>query len=174
LLDARRGTPATHFVENRVLRIKPVRITSIYQTKNIIFRVGESEYTPQLDHVFFSDQSEMITEQLRSWLQQSGLFSRVIVSDEESADMVLESAVTALYGEQRNQFSPQAVLEMQFFLSAERADLDKVLFQTGLRVETDIDQTTPANVVKGWKIGLTELFSTLEDDLSGYFSKATP
>jgi hypothetical protein len=48
---------------------------------------------------------------------------------------------------------------------------EKLLFQTGLRVDVDIEQATPSNVVTGWKQGTEELLTTLEQDLSAYFSK---
>ncbi len=88
--------------------------------------------------------------------------------------MVLETSLTALYGDQREQFSPQAVLEMQFLLMSENTNSIVPLLQTGLRIEVDIDETTPTNVVKGWRQGLEELLATLEDDFSGYFSKRSP
>ncbi|MDO7597118.1 MAG: ABC-type transport auxiliary lipoprotein family protein [Pseudomonadota bacterium] len=174
MLDAARGGVASEFAKDRVLLLKPVRVTSLYRGKTLIFRVGDNEYRPQPPHQFFTEPSEMITEQLRRWLQKTGLFSQVVITDDVPADMILEAAATALYGEQRDQFSPQAVLEMQFFLMSNDENNTKPLFQTGLRVDVDIEQSTPENVVKGWKQGLEELFSTLEDDFSGYFTKLNP
>ncbi len=174
ILDVSRGAVAAEFAKDRVLLLKPVRVTSLYRGRTLVFRVGENEYMPQPPHQFFSDPSEMITEQLRRWLQKTGLFSRVVIADDVPSDMVLEAAVTALYGEQREQFSPQAVLEMQFFLMSNDENTTTPLFQTGLRVDVDIEQSTPENVVNGWKQGLEELFWTVEDDFSGYFIKRNP
>lgn len=174
VIDVDRGAVAANFVKNRVLRIKPVRVTSQFRSKNIVFRIGDNEYQPQPMHQFFSDPDEMFTEQLKRWLQKTGLFSLVITDDNQPADMDLEVALTALYGESREQFSPQSTLEMQFFLTSNTDKSNKVLFQTGLRIDIDIEQTTPAAVVKGWNIGLKELLFTLEDDFSGYFSKLSP
>jgi cholesterol transport system auxiliary component len=174
VLDVARGGVATEFAKDRVLLLKPVRVTSLYRGKTLMFRVSDNEYRPQPPHQFFTEPSEMITEQLRRWLQKTGLFSQVVIADDVPSDMVLEAAVTALYGEQRDQFSPQAVLEMQFFLMSNDENNTKPLFQTGLRVDVDIEQSAPENVVKGWKQGLEELFSTLEDDFSGYFTKLNP
>jgi len=174
VIDVDRGSVASQFDKNRVLRIKPVRVTSQYRSKTLMFRVGEAEYQPQGQHQFFSEPQEMFTEQLRRWLQKSGLFSQVITDEEAPADMVLETAITALYGDQREQFSPQAVLEMQFFLMAVDKGHTTPLFQTGLRIDIDIEQTTPVNTVKGWSQGLEELLSTVEDDFRAYFSKRSP
>ena len=174
MIDVARGSVAAEFAKDRVLRLMPVRVTSLYREKTLVFRVGDNEYRPQPPHQFFAEPSEMFTEQLRRWLQKTGLFSQVVITDDIPADMVLDTAVTALYGEQREQFSPQAVLEMQFFLMSSDNNNTKPLFQTGLRVDVDIEQSTPENVVKGWKQGLEELFWTVEDDFSGYFAKLNP
>lgn len=174
MIDVDRGSVATEFAKNRVLLLMPVRVTSLYREKTLVFRVGDNEYKPQPPHEFFADPSEMFTEQLRRWLQKTGLFTQVVTTSDVPADMVLESAVTALYGEQRDQFSPQAVLEMQFFLMSSNGENLKPLFQTGLRADVDIDESTPENVVKGWKQGLEELLSTVEVDFSGYFAKLNP
>ncbi|MBL1319780.1 MAG: membrane integrity-associated transporter subunit PqiC [Methylophaga sp.] len=174
VIDVGRGAVASRFVENRVLYIKPVKLTSHFRGQTIVFRIADEEYQAQAPHQFFSDPQEMFTEQLQRWLQKTGLFSQVVVNEDVAADMILETAVTALYGDKREQFSPQSVLEMQFFLLGIEQNKKRVLFQTGLKVEVDIPQTTPPNVVKGWKQGLEQLLSTMEDDLSDYFSKRKP
>ncbi len=174
VVDVDRGAVASQFVADRVLYLKPVKITSHFRGKTIVFRIGDNEYQEQKSHQFFSEPQEMMTEQLKRWLQKTGLFSQVVVDEDIPADMVLETAVTALYGDAREQFSPQSVLEMQFFLLDADQNKMQALFQTGLNVEVDIAETTPPNVVKGWKQGLEELLATVEDDLSDYFSKRKP
>jgi hypothetical protein len=79
--------------------------------------------------------------------------------------------VTALFAEARTSYSPQATLEMQFFMNLADESNQNVAFQTGLRIDVDIDEASPGKAVTGWKQGLTELLFTLEEDLSGYFSK---
>jgi cholesterol transport system auxiliary component len=174
IIDVDRGAVAAEFAKDRVLYIKPVKMTSHFRGKNIVFRVGENEFRPTENHEFFSAPEEMFTEQLKRWLQKSGLFSNVVTTLDTPADLVLETAITAFYGEKREQFSPQSVLEMQFFLTCSEDEGEQVLFQTGLRIDVDVASATPPNVVKGWKDGLEELLATVEDDFSGYFSKRTP
>ena len=174
VIDVDRGAVASHFVADRVLYLKPVKLTSHFRGQAIVFRIGDDEYQQQMPHQFFAAPQEMFTEQLKRWLQKTGLFSQIVLSDDIPADMILETAVTALYGDDREQFSPQAVVEMQFFLLEIDQNTTQPLFQTGLNVEVDIAETTPPNVVKGWKQGLEELLATVEDDLSDYFSKRKP
>ncbi|MTI64020.1 ABC-type transport auxiliary lipoprotein family protein [Methylophaga sp.] len=169
VVDVDRGVVAQEFAQDRVLLLKPVRVVPHFRDKTIVFRVNDSEYQAQPPHELFTEPEEMFTAQLKRWLQKSGMFSQVVTDESVEADLVLESAVTALYGEKRPEYSPQAVLEMQFFMTS--ADDKKNLFQTGLRVDVDIEKTTPGNVVTGWKQGLEELLATLEQDLSAYFAK---
>lgn len=170
VVDVDRGSVAQEFARDRVLLLKPVRVVPHFRDKTIVFRVDENEYQGQPPHQLFSEPSEMFTAQLRRWLQKSGLFSQVVVDENADADYVLEAAVTALYGEKRPEYSPQAILEMQFFMSS-ADDQQNMLFQTGLRVDADIEQTTPGNVVTGWRQGLEQLLTTLEQDFSDYFAK---
>lgn len=172
IVDVDRGNVAAQFASDRVLRIKPVRIAPHYRMENIVFRVGDNEYQPQQGHVLLTDPQVMFTSQLQRWLSKSGLFSDVITDDSQPADLVLEAAVTKLYGDDRPGHSPQAVLEMQFFMSPGDADRSKMLFQTGFRVDASIDITSPQTVVTGWQNALEEILATLEQDLSDYFNKA--
>lgn len=170
VVDVDRGSIAQDFARDRVLLLKPVKVVPHFKGKTIVFRVGDNEYQAQPPHQLFSEPSDMFTAQLKRWLQKTGLFSQVITDESANADFVMEAAVSGLYGEKRPAYSPQSVLEMQFFLTS-ADDQRNMLFQTGLRTEVDIEETTPSNVVTGWKQGLEELLTTLEQDLSGYFAK---
>ena len=170
VLDVERADVAADFPANRVLRLNPVRVVPHFKSKTLIFRVGENEYKAIEPHQFLVDPEVMFTNILKRWLQKSGQFSKVVTDDSVPADFAMDAAVTAFYGEKRPAYSPQSVIEMQFFMTA-ADNPEKLLFQTGLRVDVDIEQATPSNVVTGWKQGTEELLTTLEQDLSAYFAK---
>ncbi len=170
VLDVERADVAADFPANRVLRLNPVRVVPHFKSKTLIFRVGENEYKAIEPHQFLVDPEVMFTNILKRWLQKSGQFSKVVTDDSMPADFTMDAAVTAFYGEKRPAYSPQSVIEMQFFMTA-ADNPEKLLFQTGLRVDVDIEQATPSNVVTGWKQGTEELLTTLEQDLSAYFAK---
>ncbi|MBT3504988.1 MAG: ABC transporter, partial [Piscirickettsiaceae bacterium] len=129
---------------------------------------------PLPEHAFFDTPQEMFTTQLQRWLTKTGFFKRVILDDAQQADYILEVAVTGLYGDKREGQPAQSVLEMQFFMTDTHAKAEEVVFQTGLHIDIDIAETTPSNTVNGWKTALIKLLSTLEDDLSSYFSNDPP
>ena len=174
VIDVDRGLKEHDRSDGKVLYLAPVKVTSQFRAKNVVFKVGDNAFQPQPEHVFFDTPEDMFTTQLQRWLQKTGLFSAVILDDAESADFILETAVTGLYGVKMSTHRPQSILEIQFFMTDRHASADEVIFQTGLYIDIDIAETTPQNVVKGWQTGFKKLLSTLEDDLSGYFAGNTP
>ncbi len=174
VIDVDRGLKEHDKSAGKVLYLAPVKVTSQFKAKNLVFKVGDNAFQPQPDHEFFDTPEDMFTTQIQRWLQKTGLFHAVILDGSQPADLILETAVTGLYGVKIADYRPQAILEMQFFMTDNYATTDEVIFQTGLHIDIDITETTPSNVVNGWKIGFKKLLSTLEDDLSGYFSDTTP
>lgn len=173
IVEADRGNVAAQFAKDRVLLVKPIRVAPYFRQATIMFRVGDNQYEPQPPHELLTDPQSMFTAQLQRWLAKSGLFSKVVTDENAPHDLVLETGLTKLYGDARPAYPPLAVVEMQFFLSPAGADAEsQLLFQTGFRVDADIDETRPSAVVTGWKNGLEEILATLEMDLSDYFDKA--
>lgn len=173
IVEADRGNVAPQFAKDRVLLIKPVRVAPYYREPTIMFRVGENQFEPQPPHELLTNPQLMFTAQVERWMAKSGLFSKVVTDESQPHDLVLDIALTKLYGDARPAYPPLAVVEMQFFLSPEGVDAEStMLFQTGFRVDADIDETRPSEVVTGWKNGLEEILATLELDLSDYFAKA--
>ena len=174
VIDVDRGLKNSTLPGGKLLYVTPVRVTSQFRHKSLVYKVGDNAFQPQPDHQFFDSPKEMFTTQLQRWLVKTGIFSNVITDNKHSADLVLETAVTSLYGVKIEGQRPQSVIEMQFFITDRHLVEDDVIFQTGLSIDIDIVETTPPNVVKGWQTGFTKLLSTLEDDLSGYFHNTTP
>ena len=174
VIDVDRGLKEHDRSQGRVLYLAPVVVTSQFRAKNIVFKVEDNAFQPLPEHAFFDTPQEMFTTQLQRWLTKTGFFKRVILDDAQQADYILEVAVTGLYGDKREGQPAQSVLEMQFFMTDTHAKAEEVVFQTGLHIDIDIAETTPSNTVNGWKTALIKLLSTLEDDLSSYFSNDPP
>ena len=174
VIDVDRGLKESTSYDGKVLFVAPVRVTSQFRHKSLVYKVGDNAFQPQTDHQFFDSPEEMFTTQLQRWLIKTGIFSTVITDNKHSADLILETAVTSLYGVKMEGHRPQSVIEMQFFITDRHLVEDDVIFQTGLSIDIDIAETTPPDVVKGWQTGFKKLLSTLEDDLSRYFHNNTP
>lgn len=173
IVEADRGNVAPQFAKNRVLLVKPIRVAPYFRQPTIMFRVADNQFEPQPPHELLTNPQSMFTAQIERWLSKSGLFSKVVTDESQPHDLVLETGLTKLFGDARPAYPPLAVVEMQFFLSPAGVDAEsKMLFQTGFRVDADIDETRPSEVVTGWKNGLEEILATLELDLSDYFDRA--
>lgn len=171
VLDVDRGSVSHQQAVERIVYLTDISVSPQFAGSTLIMRVGDTEYAAQTGHEFIVDPQTMLTSQLERWLQKTGLFSRVIRQTNDAADMVMDVTLTALYGEQRSQYSPEAVIEMQFFLSSNTESARRLLFQTGFRVEVDIEESTPGKTVTGLQHGLEEILVALEQDLSDYFSR---
>lgn len=174
VIDVDRGLREHDRSDGRVLYLAPVVVTSQFRAKEIVFKMEDNAFQPQPDHQFFDTPESMLTTQLQRWLTKTGFFKRVVLDNSPQADYILEVAVTGLYGDKREGYPAESVLEMQFFMTDTHAKAEEVVFQTGLHIDIDIAETTPSNTVNGWEIGMRKLLSTLEDDLSSYFSNKTP
>ena len=171
ILEVERGEVAPAATDKPSLKLLPLRITSRFKGRDIIFRIDESHYEAQAEHQFVMSVEHMLSQQLQHWLEKSGLFSQVTTDESASTDLVLEAAVTAFYGEARPNFSPAAVLEMQFFLRAVSAEKNDVSFEFGLHVTSEVLELNPPEVVKGWRQALMKTLIALEVNLSDYFQK---
>jgi hypothetical protein len=88
---------------------------------------------------------------------------------------LLEGAVTALYGDFSDPTAPQAVMEIQFFLSDPlAANPPKILFQTGFRIEAEIPEPTSQALIQGWNNSLQGILQNFENDLRQFFKSSLP
>ena len=171
ILEVDRGDVMPTMTGAPSLKLLPLIVTSKVKGRNIIFRTDERNYEAQSGHQFITPSEQMLSQQLQHWLAGSGLFSLVTTDEDLSTDLVLETAVTAFYGEARPNFSPAAVLEMQFFLRDTSAEQDDVGFESGLRVTSEVLALSPPEVVKGWRQALMKTLIALEVNLSDYFQQ---
>lgn len=170
LLNADRGRSVTPQPAAPSITIVTVEVVSRYRDINLVYRVDDERYESVPGHEFIDQPARMFTAELKRWLEKSGLFSTVKVAESgENAetDYVLQTAVSAFFGERRRQYSPLAVLEMQFFLS--KPGTEEPVFETGYLIEADIPEASPQQTVKGWNMALTETLGRLELDMGDFF-----
>lgn len=170
LLNTDRGRSVTPQAEAPSVTVATAEVVSRYRDINLVYRVGEDSYETEAGHEFIDRPAQMFTAELTRWLEKSGLFSTVKTAESgENADTdyVLQTAVSAFFGERRHEYSPLAVLEMQFFLSKPGAE--DPAFETGYLIEADIPEASPQQTVKGWNMALAETLGRLELDMGDFF-----
>ena len=159
-------------VTGRVLKIQNVGVSPQYAGKAFVYVRSHGVYTSDFYNGFFVAPSAMFTELVREWLGASGLFGHVIESSSYmEATHILESTVTALYGDYRVGQSPRAVVEMKFLLLENSSSAPHAVLDKSYRLEISIPGTSPNELVKGWNVATGRILDGFAQNLSEVLKK---
>lgn len=152
----------------KLLRLGRLGITPVYGGKGLVYRLENGEVQSDYYNEFFSSPELMLSLELSRWLRKAA-FADVVPQDSAAiADASLEGVVTALYGDFRKA-TPEAVVEMQFFLVDERGGTG-VLFNRTYLQRQPLEESSPEAVVKGMNLAVEKIYSELESDMSSALS----
>jgi uncharacterized lipoprotein YmbA len=170
-----------HYVLNAVRRGEPIRaetdstlgvrrftIDASYADRGLVYRTGEFEYQSDFYNEFLTSPAAMITDKARNWLAESELFRTVLdAASLAEPTHLMEGNITALYGDFRDETSPEAVMEMRvFLLKTEGARAILPVFGRTYRSTADIESENPQDLVKALNACLEDILSSLEKDLA--------
>lgn len=170
-LNAHRGETLPPATQKSVLKVRPFDISPGFQGRELVYRLGDHEFESDYYNLFFVPPGPAVTQQIRQWLRDSGIFSNVMEEGSiVNADFALEGSVTSLYGDFRDRTAPKAVLEVQVFLLQNGIESYNVLFQKTYRQETPFvfsgaDSSALAGALNA---GLAEILKEFEGDLRGF------
>jgi len=74
LLDVSRDGTVSTAERNVVLRVRTLRVSPRYEGKGFVYRMANFNYESDFYNEFFTSPDSMITEEVRQWLAESGLF----------------------------------------------------------------------------------------------------
>ena len=149
-----------------ILKIRKLRISPRFEGTEIVYRSGEAHYQSDFYNEWFIAPSAMVTQQLQSWLTHARLFQHVVdTSSSLEAGYLLEGTVNALYGDLRRNGSPKAVFTMQIVLIRDRPAHEEIVFRREYQEVTDVADSSPDALIRGWNDGLRHSLMTLEEDL---------
>ena len=175
VLEASRDENISSPDTDAVLTVRRLRVSAKYEGKGLVYRLEDLSYESDFYNEFFISPVSMLTEEIRKRLAVSGLFKHVVdPSSLLDPTYVLESAVTALYGDYRVSTAPKAVMEIQFFLLHEIDSNPKIIFQSQYHKEEPIKGDTPDALVNSWNEALNQILTEFETDLKENLSKAKP
>ncbi len=153
-------------VSGTVLEIRRFQISASFAGSGFVYRKGYPSYESDFYNQFFRPPGLLITEEVRKWLSESGLFKYVVDSTSEvEFNYILEGNVNKLYGDFREHDTPKAVLGIQFFLIDEAPASPKIIFQNNYQREVAISSKSPGELVKGWNEALQQILTALDEDL---------
>jgi cholesterol transport system auxiliary component len=159
--DASPQNPA----ETGTLQIASARVSPRYADKNFVYRRSDARFESDFYNEFLISPGVLVAEELRQGLSQSGLFRFVIGSVNALAPThTLEIVVNSLYGDFRDLKAPQAVMEMEFFLSQEESP-SGIVFHKRYYGTIPLKGRNPEALVQGYNKALEAISRTLVSDL---------
>ena len=148
-----------------VLYMRPAHRLPRYEGAGFVYKRGPAEFVSDFYNRSLTSPDLLLTQEVRSWVEQAGLFAQV---SESGSVMVpthaLEGRVNALYGDYSVE-PAQAVLELEIFLIEAPMAGSKVLFNERYREEIALEEKGPAGLVAGWSAALTRALGRMERDL---------
>ena len=164
VLEATRNQPQQKTSKEIILTVQSFNIETAYSTKNLIYRKAQLEYETDFHNQFLIGPSDMITGKTRAWLSESGLFKLVLEPGSYTdATHMLEGNIIALYGDFREESSPKATMEINFFIvnSSEKS----IVFGKTYEAVSGFADKTAESLVEAYGDCLVKILSDLERDL---------
>jgi cholesterol transport system auxiliary component len=157
----------SHTNGTETLVVRRFQISPQYQDRELVYRKDKSIYEADYYNLFFVPPTEMLTNDLRRWFSDSGLFKNVVSpSSLSSGGLVLEGLVNSLYGDYHGNV-PAAVVEIQFFLVDNWDENTPIIYSRTFSEKIKLKSKDSAELVEGMSLGIKNIFSKLEADLAG-------
>jgi cholesterol transport system auxiliary component len=157
-----------------VLEVLRFEISPGFGGGEFVYRKSELSDESDFYNQFFRPPSLLITEEVRKWLSQSGMFMSVIDSSYNvESNYILQGNINELYGDFRSSDIPKAVMGIQFFLVDNLSGEPKIVFQNNYRKEVVLSSNSPEDLAKGWNEALQQILTAFESDLRNADLKAS-
>jgi cholesterol transport system auxiliary component len=166
VLNVSRGKKPLLSTSNAFLKIQRFRVSPQFEGKAFVYRKGNLNYESDYYNEFFISPGLMITEEVKKWLAESGLFKYVMGSSSPvEPTFKLEGAVNALYGDYSDTEAPKAVLEIQFFLVRNLSSGPVIVFGKTYHEEILLKGHSPDALATGWNLALEHILTELEANI---------
>jgi hypothetical protein len=102
------------------LDIRRLGVAPAFSGRNLVYRMSEAAYETDFYNLFLVNPGEMVTQQVRDWVDRANLFAALTVPGSRlESDYTLEGQVVELYGD-FEQGRGAAVITLQLFLVRKR------------------------------------------------------
>jgi cholesterol transport system auxiliary component len=156
-------------VKGATLNVNRFTISPTSEGREFIYRTTDLEYKTDFYNQFFRPPDNIMTEAVRQWLNQTGLFDDVLTPvSQATANYTIEGNIVELYGDYRNQASASAVLTIQFFFLNTSPDTydPKILLSKTYSSIQPIGAASPQSLMNGWNKALEKILNEFLNDLS--------
>lgn len=139
------------------------------QGREFIYRTSDLEFKNDFYNQFFRPPDNIVTEAVRDWINQSGLFEDVLTPASQALpEYVIEGNIIDLYGDYRDESAAKAVMRIQLFLLrlSEDGSNPTILLSTTYDSVQSIGTASPNALMQGWNLALEDILSEFLTDLS--------
>ena len=149
------------------LSVNELRTSAITANPELIYKDSSNQYVNDFYNRFFMPIGPMISQELRQWLKNSGLFQNVTsTSSLIEPDFILEGAINKIQGDFGESSGPSAVLEIQILLLHNKDSGADALFQRNYAQSVSIKSTSAQDLVQGLEQALEKILQNLEADIA--------
>ncbi|WP_432735622.1 ABC-type transport auxiliary lipoprotein family protein [Maridesulfovibrio sp. FT414] len=167
-IDVKRDdSPASQAKSAKTLIIRRVKISPRYEDRDLVYKIGPNAYEADYYNSFFIPPAALMTQELRLWMSDSGLFANVLGPESMvTGELLLEGIVNSIYGDY-SQPQPKAVLNMQFFLLDNNKAAIPIIYSRNFSREIPMKGNSADELIDAMNQGIKEIFEELEKDLAG-------
>ena len=145
------------------LWIDSVNVLPPFNTRNLILKQSDVEYTTSYYSELLMSPSENFRNELFTWLSASGIFEEVSVVNRGERTHSLVTTVMDFYGDR---VEKKAVLRVKATLLDELSRGNRVVLSKDYARRVAIAETTAEELVRAYNKALAEILSDLEADLA--------
>ncbi len=165
-IDVDRGNVDAAVSTSKNLIVRRVKISPRYEDRDLVYRIGENSFEADYYNSFFIPPASLMTQELRVWMSDSGMFANVLGPESMgTGEYLLEGIVNSIYGDYTGE-QPKAVLKMQFFLLDNSTPDLPIIYSRDFDREIVIKGTGADELVKAMNSGIKDIFMELEKDLA--------
>jgi uncharacterized lipoprotein YmbA len=160
-------TPASPPIKSAV-RVNNVHIAQPFDGSCFVYKVGESKFVTDYYSGFVATPGSLVSASLANWMAKAGIFTTVLTADNSAEyQVLLETNVSAMYGDFQPGHPPRAVVEARFFVINEASGKFDVIFDKIYRQSEEIDPklSRPDALVKAWNDAWQRMLVALAQDL---------
>jgi len=174
VLDVVRESKPAAVHRDATLRLRRFNVDEAFASRELVYRVDEFRYEPDYYHQFLVLPGVMITEETRDWLADSRLFARVTaVGSRLESTYLLEGNIIDLHADFTRKETPEAVVEIRFFLLVGPEANESVALSETYRAATPISARTAEDVIAALSKSLADLLTRLEADIAKVLARSS-
>ena len=162
----RQGQKSISSVTDTNLIVRRMKVSSRYEDKDLVYQVSGNVYEADYYNAFFVPPASMLTQELKVWMSESGLFVNVLGPESlGTGEFMLEGVVNSLYGDFSGE-SPKAVIKMQFFVFNNADPNMPIIYSRNFSEEVPVKDQTASALVEAMNTGISLIFAELEKDVA--------